>query len=73
MKRLVGEKKSKEEVVGFELDQWGVWEAERDCKEITEWSEGEVEEDRKDSPLVSSFISFLHGETCVLDASISLS
>lgn len=31
------------------------------------------EGDRKDSPLASSFISFLHGEMCVLDASISLS
>ena len=31
------------------------------------------EGDRKDGPLASSFISFLHGEICVLDASISLS
>ena len=28
---------------------------------------------RKDGPLAPSFISFLHGEMCVLDASISLS
>lgn len=33
----------------------------------------EGEGDRKDGPLASSFISFLHGEMCVLDASISLS
>lgn len=35
--------------------------------------EREGEGDRKDGPLAPSFISFLHGEMCVLDASISLS
>lgn len=47
--------------------RWWCWREKRGREERVKQG------DRKDSPLVSSFISFLHGEMCVLDASISLS
>lgn len=65
MKRTCGEK----EKVNW---RWWVWWAGWGEKRNWERRWGR-QGDRKDGPLASSFISFLHGEMCVLDASISLS
>ncbi len=72
-RRCVGEKEKVSR-------RWWVWWAGREeCKKKRRKRERGRERwwgrqgDRKDGPLASSFISFLHGEMCVLDASITLS